>query len=155
MFIREPELRWPVILAAGIITIFIVLVTAGAIHLTLAKPAERPVAQPPLEGALRQEMPEFERFRERIIVEQLTAAEASRASNDFAVEMRATVRNATDRTLSGLEMRGGIVDAQMSVLRERTVVVIPARQNALEPGEAIGVRMLLKGDRPEAKSAGV
>jgi len=31
----------------------------------------------------------------------------------------------------------------------------PARQNALEPGESIGVRMLLKGDRPEAKRAGV
>jgi hypothetical protein len=100
-------------------------------------------------------MPEFERLREKIIVEQLTATEAPRPLNDFAVEMRATVRNATDRTLSGLEVRGRVVDAQMSVMRERTVVVIPSRQTALEPGEAIAVSILLEGVRPEAERAGL
>ena len=155
MLIREPELRWPVIVVAGVITTFVVLVTASALHLTLTKPAARPPAQPRLEGALRPEMPEFERFREKIIVEQLTATEAPRPPNDFAVEMKAVVRNATGRTLSGLEVRGRVVDAQMSVVRERTVVVIPARQTALEPGEAVGVRILLEGARPEAERAGV
>ena len=155
MLIREPELRWPVILAAGIITFFIVLMTAGALHLTLTKPYMRPAARLQLEGALRPEMPEFERLREKIIVEHLTATEAPRPPNDFAVEMNATVRNATDRTLSGLEMRGRIVDERMSVVRERSVVVIPSRQTALEPGEAIRVRILLEDVRPDAARAGV
>jgi hypothetical protein len=155
MLIREPELRWPLILVAAVITIVIVLVTAGALHLTLTKPAATPAPRPRLEGALRPEMPEFERLRAKIIVEQLTATEAPRPPDDFAVEMRATVRNNTDRTLSGLEMRGRVVDAQKSVVRERTVMVIPARQTALEPGEAIGVRILLQGIRPEAGRAGV
>ena len=153
--IREPAPRWPVILVAGVITTFIALVTAGALHLTLTKPAARPAVQPRLDGALRPEMPEFERFREKIIVEQQTATEAPRPLNDFAVEMKAVVRNATGRTLSGLEMRGRVFDAQMSIVRERTVVVIPARQTALEPGEAVGVRILLEGVRPEAERAGV
>jgi hypothetical protein len=154
MLIREPELRWPAILAAGVVTTFIVLVAAGALHLTLTKSAVRPAAQQRLEGALRPEMPEFERLREKIIVEQLTATEAPRPLNDFALEMSATVRNATDRTLSGLEVRGSVVDAQMSVVRERTVVVIPSRQTALEPGEAIGVHILLEDVRPDADRAG-
>lgn len=154
MLIREPELRWPVVLMAGLVTALIMLLTAGALHLTLTKPSVRPAPPPRLEGALRPEMPEFERLREQIIFEQLTATEAPRPLNDFAVEMRATVRNATDRTLSGLEVRGRVVNAQMSVVRERTVLVIPARQTALEPGEAIVVRILLEGIRPEAGRAG-
>ena len=155
MLISEPVLRWPVLLVAGIITVFIVLMTAGALHLTLMKPYVRPAARPQLECALRPGMPEFERLREKIIVEQLTAAEAPRPPNDFAVEMNATVRNTTGRTLSGLEMRGRIVDEQMSVVRERSVVVIPSRQTALEPGEAIRVRILLDNVPPEAARAGV
>ena len=155
MSIKEPELRWPVILVAAIITTCVVLVTAGALHLTLTKPAAGPAAQPRLEGALRPEMPEFERLREKIIVEQLIATEAPRALNDFALEMNATIRNTTERTLSGLEMRGALFDTQKSVARERTVVVIPARQTALEPGEAIAVRILLEGVRPEVERAGV
>jgi hypothetical protein len=155
MLIREPELRWPVILAAAVITLFILLMTAGALHLTLSKPDARTVAQPQLLGAQRTGMPEFERLREKIIVEQLTAAEAPRPPNDFAVEMNATVRNDTDRTLSGLEMRGRIVDEQMSIVRERSVVVIPSRQTVLEPGEMIRVHILLDDGRPDDSRSGM
>jgi hypothetical protein len=115
----------------------------------------RGLARPRLEGALRQKMLEFERFREMIVVEQLRATEALRPPNDFGVKMHATIRNNTGRTLSGLEMRGGVVDARQAVLRERKGVVIPARQTALEPGEAIGVRILLEGISPDAARAGV
>jgi hypothetical protein len=155
LIIREPELRWPVLLAAGIITFFIVLMTAGALHLTLSKSYARIVARPQLVGAQRPGMPEFERLREKITVEQLTAAEAPRPPNDYAVEMNATVRNTTGRTLTGLEMRGRIVDEQMSVVRERSVLVIPSRQTALEPGEAIRVRILLDDVRPDDSRSGV
>jgi hypothetical protein len=155
MIIRDPEVRWPVMLVAAIVTTLLVLVTAGVLHLTLTKPAAQPAAQPRLEGALRPETPGFEPFREKIIVEQLRATEAPRPPGDSSLVMNATVRNATDRTLSGLEMRGGIVDAQMSILRERTIVVIPARQTALEPGEAINVHILLEGIRPEWRRAGM
>jgi hypothetical protein len=75
--------------------------------------------------------------------------------NDTAVEMTATVRNTVGRTISGLEMRGAVLDAQSSRLRERIVVVIPARQTALEPDEAINVRIPLEGISPDADSAGV
>ena len=151
--IKEPELRWPVILVAALITTFILLAAAGAFRLTLSKPAASPAAPPRLEGALRPEMPEFERLREKIIVEQLTAAGVPRPPDDHALEMSAIVRNTTARTLSGLEVRGALVDARKSVVRERTLVVIPARQTALEPGEAMGVRILLEGVRPGAERA--
>ena len=46
-----------------------------------------------------------------------------------------------------------ILDALSTPLRERTVVVVPARQAALEPGEAINVSILLEGVSPEAERA--
>jgi hypothetical protein len=50
-------------------------------------------------------------------------------------------------------MRGAIVDAQNLTLRERTVMVIPALQTALEPGEAIGVRVLLESINKDSERA--
>lgn len=61
LIIREPELRWPVMLVAAIVTTLLVLVTVGVLHLTLTKPAAQPAGQPRLEGALHPKMPEFER----------------------------------------------------------------------------------------------
>ena len=63
----------------------------------------------------------------------------------LAVAMTATVRNNTGRTISGLELRGAILDSNSSSVRERTVVVIPLRQKILESGEAINTRILLDG----------
>ena len=154
MLIREPELRWPLILLAAVITTLLALATVGVMHLSLTKPSVSPAVEPRLEGALTPGMPGFEQLREKIVVEQLVATEAPRQLGDLAVEVRATVRNNTDRALSGLEMRGAVLGAQGSALRERTVVVVPARQTALEPGEAIGVRILLEGISPEAERAG-
>jgi hypothetical protein len=154
VLIREPELLWPLILVAAMITTLIVLVTAGALHLSLTGPNERPAVERRLEGAIRPEMPGFERLRERIVVERLATTEVPRPPNDIAVEINGTVRNATNRTISGLEVRGAVLNARRSALRERTVVIVPARQTALEPGEAIGVRILLEGISPEAERAG-
>lgn len=152
--IREPEVRWPLILVAGAVTALVVLVTAGALHLSLTWPYGSPASEPRLERAIRPETPEFDQLREEIVVEQLVAIEAPRPLNHLAVEINGTVRNATGRTISGLEMKGAVLDAQRRPLRERTVVVIPVRQAAIEPGEAINVRILLEGVSPEAERAG-
>lgn len=154
MLIREPELRWPLILLAALVTTLLALVTAGAMHLSLTRATARPAAEPRLEGALRPEMPGFEQLREQIVVEQLVTTEAPRPLGGLAVEVRASVRNNTDRALTGLEMRGAVLGAQRLALREQTVIVVPARQTALEPGEAIGVRILLEGVDPEAEREG-
>ena len=148
--IREPEIRWPVILAAAAITSVIVLVTAAVIHLAATSPYKGRVLDQRLEDAIRHETPGFEQFSGQLLVEQLVATEALRPLNDVAVEVMGTVRNTTGRTVTGLELRGAILDTQSAPLRERTVVVVPTRQTALEPGEAINVSILLEGVGPEA-----
>lgn len=149
--ITEPELRWPVILVAAAITSVIVLVTTGIIHLAATRPYQGRVFEQRLEGAIRRESPAFDELSGLLVVEQLATAEAPQPLNDQAVEITGIVRNATGRTVTGLELRGVILDALSTPLRERTVVVVPARQAALEPGEAINVSIMLEGVSPEAE----
>lgn len=151
--ITEPEIRWPLILAAAAITSVVVLLTAGVIHLTATRPYQGPVLEQRLEGAIRRESPGFDELSGLLVVERPGAAEATRPLNDRAVEITGTVRNATGRTVTGLELRGAVLDAPGRPSRERTVVVVPVRQAALEPGEAIKVSILLDGVSPEAARA--
>ncbi|HEX7315462.1 MAG TPA: hypothetical protein VF297_16185 [Pyrinomonadaceae bacterium] len=151
--IKEPEIRWPLILVAATITSVIVLLTTGLIRLAATRPYQGRVLEQRLEGAIRRESPGFDELSELLVVERLVAAEAPRPLNDQAVEITGTVRNATGRIVTGLELRGVILDELSSPLRERTVVVVPVRQAALEPGEAINVSILLEGVSPEVESA--
>ena len=143
LLVREPELRWPIVILAAIITAIIALVAASLHYVAMTQPVNSH-SGPRLVSALRPGEPEFEQVREQIEIAQLLGTEQVHPFNSLAVDLTATVRNNTGRTISGLEMRGAIVDAQKSTVRERTVMVIPARQTVLEPGEAIGVRVLLE-----------
>ena len=142
MLIREPELRWPIVMLAVLLTAAIALLAAGVYHVT--HPIVSPNVGPRLGTALYTGQPEFEQFREQIEIEQLVGNEKVHPLNNLAAEITAVVKNNTDRTISGLEMRGAILDSQNSTVRERTVLVIPARQTILEADEAINVRILLE-----------
>lgn len=144
LLIREPELRWPIVILATIITLIIALVAASLHYVAMTQPANS-YSGPRLTSALRAGAPEFEQVREQIEVAQLRGSEQVQRFNTLAVDLTARIKNNTGRAISGLEMRGAIVDTQNITLRERTVMVIPARQIVLEPGEAIGVRVLLEG----------
>jgi hypothetical protein len=150
--IREPELRWPIVILAAIITTIIALGAAGMQYVAMTQPVNS-YSGPRLESALRAGDPQFERVREQIEIAQLLGTEQVHPFNSLAVDLTATVRNNTKRTITGLEMRGSIVDAQNSTVRERTIMVIPARQTALEPGEAIGVRVLLENINKDSERA--
>lgn len=141
MLIREPELRWPIVMVAALVTTVIAVLAAGLYYVT--QPIVTPNLAPALERALYSGQPEFEQFREQIVIEQVVGKEKVHPLNSLAVEITAVVKNNTGRKISGLEMRGAIRDARNSTVRERTVVVIPARQTILEPDEAINVRILL------------
>lgn len=142
ILIREPELRWPIVMLAALLTAAIALLAASIYYVT--QPLVTPNVEPVLERALYTGQPEFEQFREQIVIEQLVGKEKVHPLNNLAVEITALVRNNTGRKISGLEMRGAIRDAQNSTVRERTFVVVPARQTILEADEAINVRILLE-----------
>jgi len=143
--IAEPELRWPILILAAVITALLALSIAGLYYVATTRSHVNSYAEPRLEGALQAGQPEFEEFRRHIAIEQLMGTEKVHPFDTLAVAMTATVRNNTGRSISGLELRGVILDRRNSSVRERTVVVIPRRQKVLESGEAINTRILLDG----------
>ena len=153
MLIREPELRWPIVLLAAIITTLIALFTASLQYLVMTRPYVNPYQGSALERSLRARDVEFEQFRSQIAIENLVGNEKLHPFNNLVVEITGTVRNNTGRTITGLEMRGSVLDSEGVMVGERNIVVIPARQTVLEPGEAINVRILLEGMDRESQRA--
>ena len=151
MLIREPELRWPIVLLAAIITAAIALVAAGMQYFALTQPYIHSYSQPRLEESLRADNPDFELLREKVLVEHLVGVEKVHPFSDLVIELTATVSNNTGRTISGMELQGAILDSHGSLVRERTVVVIPTRQTALEPDEAMNVRILIENIDPDSE----
>lgn len=149
MLIAEPELRWPIVLLAAAITALLAILTAGLYYVAMAK-SDTPYPEVRLEGALQPGQPEFEEFRPHIAIEQVVGTEKVHPFDTMAVAMTATVRNNTGRNISGLELRGAILDRTNSNVRERIVLVIPRQQKILESGEAINTRILI--DRIDKES---
>ncbi len=150
--IAEPELRWPILILAAVITALLAISTAGLYYLATQSEVNS-YTEPRLIGALQPGQPEFEEFRPHIAIEQLVGTEKVHPFDTLAVAMTATVRNNTGRHISGLELRGAILDRGNSSVRERTVVVIPRRQKILESGEAINTRILLDGINKDSDRA--
>jgi len=153
--IAEPDLRWPILILAAAITALLAISAAGLYYLAATSSDVTNYTEPRLEGALQAGQPEFEKFRRHIVIDQLVGTEKVHPFDTVAVAMTATVRNNTGRSISGLELRGAILDRNNSSVRERTVVVIPQRQTILESGEAINTRILLDGIDKDSDRAGL
>jgi hypothetical protein len=145
VLVAEPELRWPIVLIAAAITALIAIATAGLYYGAMTGSSATFQTEPRLEAALQPGQPEFEEFRRQISIEQLMGTEKVHPFDTLAVAMTATVRNNTGRNITGLELRGAVMDRNNSKVRERTVVIIPRQQRVLESGEAINTRILLDG----------
>jgi hypothetical protein len=145
MLIKEPELRWPIVLLAALMTGAIALLVVVMHYVASTSSSTHTPSSQRVEWMIQPGQPDFDQFKQQIAVEQVLGNEKVHPFNNLAVEVTALVRNQTGRTINGLEMRGAILDTTNSTLRERTVAVIPVQQTALENDEAINVRVLLEG----------
>src|SRR6266566_3440343 len=101
--------------------------------------------EPTLEGAMRPGSAEFAANQPKIVLDSPEAYESKRALGDIVMNLQTTVRNFTGRTLSGLEIKGMVVDHQGKPVSQQTAVVIPVRQPELEPNHSMVVRIRLEG----------
>ncbi|HEV7799193.1 MAG TPA: hypothetical protein VGO73_13625 [Pyrinomonadaceae bacterium] len=101
--------------------------------------------EPRLEGAIRAGSPEFAQYQSKIVLDKPEAYESKRALGDIVMNLQSTVHNFTGRTLSGLEIKGMVVDHQGKPVNQRSVVVIPTRQPELENNRSMPVQIMLEG----------
>ncbi|MEJ7710880.1 MAG: hypothetical protein WKF84_13700 [Pyrinomonadaceae bacterium] len=98
-----------------------------------------------LEGALRPGNPEFDQLRERIVIDAPEATEGTRPIGDVVMELTTTIRNFTGRTITGLELKGAVVDLDGNPVKERIVIIIPVRQAELDNNKTMQARIVLDG----------
>jgi hypothetical protein len=101
--------------------------------------------EPNLEGAIRAGSPEFDQYASKIVLDPPEAYESKRALGDIVMNLQTIVHNFTGRTLSGLEIKGVVVDHQGKPVSQRAAVVIPTRQPELENNRSMAVRVMLEG----------
>jgi hypothetical protein len=100
---------------------------------------------PRLANAVRVGAPDFEKYQKLIVLEEPVADEAKRALGDTVMTLQTTVRNFTGHTITGLEIKGAVVDHDNKPVKERTLVVIPGRQSELDPNKTMKLSMILEG----------
>ena len=98
-----------------------------------------------LQGAIRAGSPQWDANKQNIVLDEPEATEAKRALGDIVMSLQTTVRNLTGKTLTGLEIHAAVVDYNGKPVKERTVVVVPARQPELAPNKTMQVNVLLDG----------
>jgi len=130
-------------------TIIVVAVIAAIAIATLfyflMKASGGGAVEPTLEGAIREGSPEFAQYQSKIILDPPEAYESKRALGDIVMNLQTIVHNFSGRTLTGLEIRGIVVDHQGKAVNQRAVVVIPTRQADLENNRSMAVRVMLEG----------
>jgi hypothetical protein len=129
-----------------IVVAVVAAVLIGGVFYLLMRESAAPRTPTNLAGAIRPGSPEFEQYRSKIVLE--TSDEANQSTNvlgGFQMELEGTVRNFTDRTITGLEIRAAVLNSEGNAVRERTVVVIPTRQAELERNKSMFVKIILDG----------
>ena len=104
-----------------------------------------PSTEAALQGAIREGSPQFEEFKKNIVLDDPEATEAKRALGDIVMTLQTTVRNLTGKTLNGLEIRAAVIDYEGKPVKQRNVVVIPAKQPELAPNKTLPVAVTLDG----------
>ena len=106
-----------------------------------------------LENAIRPDAPEWKQYAEKIILDPPEAIESKRAVGGVWMQLQTTVRNFTGKTLTGLEMKGTVVDLQGKPVKDHTIIVIPSYLNnenvaELENNKTLRVPIAVEGFQP-------
>jgi hypothetical protein len=128
-----------------IVVAVIAAIAIAALFYLLMKASGGGAVEPTLEGAIREGSAEFTQYQSKIILDPPEAYESKRALGDIVMNLQTIVHNFSGRTITGLEIRGIVVDHQGKAVNQRAVVVIPTRQAELENNRSMAVRVMLEG----------
>ena len=127
-----------------VVAIVAAVAIAGLFYL-LMRASGGGTVEPTLEGAIRAGSPEFEQYASKIVLDKPEAYESKRALGDIVMNLQTVVHNFSGHTLSGLEIKGIVVDHQGNPVNQHAAVVIPTRQAELENNRSMVVVVMLQG----------
>jgi len=143
-----------IMLAALAAAVVIVAIIVGLLSLT---PSGEEQKQQLMEGAFLEGSPEFEGYTNNIIVTTNTdrTSQARLGIGTIQMAIHGYIRNKGAKTVTGLEVRVGVVDMQNKVIKEKKVMVVPLQTPTLSSNETIPVFVSLDGFTPEDDRANV
>ena len=128
-----------------IVAVVAAIILATLFYFLMRASTTRP-PDPLLPNAVRAGSPDWATHASKIHLDAPEAEESKRALGDIVMSLHTTVRNFTGRTLTGLEIKGSVVNRQGQPVRERILVVIPTQQQPeLEPNRTMTVFVQLEG----------
>jgi hypothetical protein len=128
-----------------IVVALVAAVLIGGFFYLLMRSTTAPPAAPILANAIRAGSPEFDQYKAKILIDKPEATQATNALGGFQMFLETTVRNFTGRTITGLELRGAVLNKQGLALKDRTVVVVPTKQGELETNKTLKVTIPISG----------
>lgn len=146
-FLKQPEPKkginkiFVLGLIAGIAVVAVVLIMVSM------KPSTQQIQVAALEGAFLEGSPEFEKYTKKIVCEtDLDNTQQSPTGlGTIMMSIRGKIRNITGKTLTGLELKVGVIDTFGNMVKEKTVVVIPKEVERLEHSGVMPVQVVIEG----------
>ena len=139
---EKPNLRVGLIIGAVVGLVLIGLV----VWLASFRPSMEDQMSKILEGSYREGSPEFAEITKDIIIS--TGDNTVQSPNGFgkiSMYIVGTIRNKGDKVINGLEVNCAVITQFNEVLKERRVLVVPTKQELLEPGETITINTQIDG----------
>ncbi len=132
------------------------LLIAGAVYLLSFQQSIEEHKLAVLEGALMPGSPEFEELSKLIIIttDADNTSESYTGLGTIMMNVPATIRNKSDKTITLLQVNLSVVDQQNQTVKEKDVVVVPGLQaSVLPPEDSIKIQQTLDGFPPKADRA--
>ena len=134
-----------------------ILAVVAVIWWISLKPTTTQIVQDAMEGAYREGSPEFQNYTRKIVAqtEEDQTTKSPTAMGTVSMYITGTIRNFTGKTLTGLEIKVGMVDTFGNLLKEKTVVVIPKQRETLENNQSMAVKVTIEGFDPKDDLANI
>lgn len=133
------------VLVAALLVGFVVV--GAAVGLIALRPSSQQMQEQALGSAFREGTPEFATHTKKIIAQ----TDANRTTwsptgmGTIVMSIGGNIRNITGKTLTGLELKVGVVDSFGNAVREKTLIVIPKQAEKLENNQSLPVQVLIEG----------
>jgi hypothetical protein len=132
------------IIGTVLIAVLLFITTSGFYSTCTSRQA---MQQQQMEGAVREGTPEFEALTKRIVIQtdENNTLQSPTGMGTITMFIAGKIRNFSDKTLTGLEIRVSVVDQLGNTVKDKTLTVVPSQQEKLATNETMPVRVMIEG----------
>lgn len=119
-----------------------ILVVAGGLGLIWKfSPSMEEQKKQELEGAIREDSPQFAELTKRIIAEndEENTWQSPLGTGFIMMNIAGKIRNNSDKVINGLEIKVSVLDSFGKPVKEKVLTIVPTQQPKLEPKQEMNV----------------